>query len=138
LLIFEINIKNFGLEYYSDHAITQTSLVAMPASLIMTPFSGLFIDKFGVRINYRFIAGVTIVTVLVFYLFMDNIWVFYLCVTLFNGSDASMNMLITISTTFIYDHEVGKRLQKYMYCAFAVAGGITVLIHDNTVLQIFG
>ena len=138
MLIFIINIKNFGLQYYSDEAITQTSLVSMLASFLMTPLSGLLIDKFGVLIVYRVIAEVTIVTVLVFYLFMDNIWVFYLCVMLFYGSHASMNTLITISTSFIYDHEVGKRLQKYMYCAFAVGGGITVVIHDNTVLQIFG
>ena len=138
LQIFRINIKNFGLQYYSDQAITQTSLFAMLASFLMAPFICLFVDKFGARIVYRVITGVNIVTVLLFYLFMDNMWVFYLCAMLFNGLHASMSTLTTISTSFIYDHEVGKRLQKYMYCAFAVSGGITVLIHHNTVLQIFG
>jgi nitrate/nitrite transporter NarK len=73
VIIFIINIKNFGLQYYSDQEITKTSLFATPASFVMRPCSGLLIDKFGVQIVYRIIAGVTIVTVLVFYLFMDNI-----------------------------------------------------------------
>jgi MFS family permease len=133
-----INTKNFGLRYYSDQAITGTSLFAMPASFIFSPCIGLLIDKFGVLIVYRSIAGVTIVKVIVFYLLMDNIWVFYLCVTLFSGSFAGMMAIVTISTSFIYDHEVGKRLQKYMFSAFSAAGITTVLIHDNTVLQIFG
>jgi hypothetical protein len=133
-----INTKNFGLRYYSDQEITATSLVAMPASFIISPCFGLLIDKFGVLIAYRSIAGVTIVSVLVFYLLMDNIWVFYLCVTLFYGSFSSLITIVTISTSFIYDHEVGKRLQTYMYSAFPAAGITTVLIHDNTVLQIFG
>jgi nitrate/nitrite transporter NarK len=72
-MIFMINIKNFGLQYHSDQEIAQTSLVAMPASVVMRPCIGLLIDKFGVRIIYRIMAGVTIVTVIVFYLFMDNI-----------------------------------------------------------------
>jgi Na+/melibiose symporter-like transporter len=137
-MIFMINIKNFGLRYYSDQAITETSFVAMPASFIMTPCIGLLIDKFGLRIVYKIITGLTIVTVLSFYLFMDNIWVFYLCVMVFYGSSSSMCTLVTISTSFIYDHEVGKRLQKYMHCAFPAAGVVTVMIYDNTVLQIFG
>jgi Na+/melibiose symporter-like transporter len=133
-----INVKNFGLKYYSDEAIAKTSLVTMPASFVISPCIGLLIDKFGVQIVYRIIAGVTIVNVLVFYLFMDNIWVLYLCVTLFYASFLSMITLITVSTSFIYDHEVGKRLQKYMHCAVSVSGIYTVLINDNTVLQIFG
>ena len=43
-------------------------------------YVGAIIDKIGMRIVYRYIAGMTIVTVLIFYLWMDNIWVFYLCV----------------------------------------------------------
>jgi predicted MFS family arabinose efflux permease len=138
LMIFMINVKNFGLRYYSDQAITQTSFVALIASFAMRPCIGVLIDKLGVRIAYRIIAGVTIVTVLVFYLFMDNIWVFYLCVMLFYGSYSCMAILIIISTSFVYDHDVGKRLQKVMYCAFSAAGCTTVLIHDNFMLQIFG
>jgi nitrate/nitrite transporter NarK len=110
VLIFMINIKNFGLQYYSDQAITQTSLFAFPASFVMRPCIGLLMDKFGVRIIYRIIAGVTIVTVIVFYLFMDNIWAFNLCVMNFFGLYSSMTTLITISSSFIYDHEVGKKL----------------------------
>jgi hypothetical protein len=138
LLIFIINIKNFGLQYYSDEAIAQTSFVAMPAAFVISPCIGLIIDEFGVLIVYRIIAGVSIVAVVLFYMFMDNIWVFYLCVTLFYGSYSSLIPIVTVSTSFIYDHEVGKRLQNYMHCAFAVAGIYTVLINDNTVLQIFG
>jgi Na+/melibiose symporter-like transporter len=137
-MIFTINVKNFGLQYYSDQAISQTSFVTMPICCVMSPCTGLLIDKFGVQIVYRIIAGVTIVTVLVFYLFMDKIWVFYLCVMLFYGSYSSMCTLVIISTSFIYDHDVGKRLQKYMYCTFSAAGGITILIHHNIVLDFFG
>jgi hypothetical protein len=72
-----INIKNFGLQYYSDQAIAKTSFVATPAAFVMLPCIGILIDKFGVLIVYRIIAGVTIVTVLLFYLFMDIMWVFY-------------------------------------------------------------
>ena len=137
-MIFVINTKNFGLQYYSDQAITQTSFGVMPAFLLMRTSSGAIIDKFGVSIVYRIITGVYIVTVLAFYLFMDSYLVFCLCLMLLIGCDACISTLITISTSFIYDHEVGKRLQKYMHCAFAGAGLVTVLINDNTVLQIFG
>jgi MFS family permease len=133
-----INVKNFGLQYHSDRAIAQTSLFAMPASVIMRPYIGLLIDKFGVLIIYRNLAGVTVVSVILFYLFMDNIWVFYVCVMLFFALYACMMTIIAISTSFIYDHEVGKRLQKYIYFAFSAAGWMTVLIHHNTVLDIFG
>jgi hypothetical protein len=133
-----INIKNFGLKYYSDQEIAQTSLETMVASFVISPCNGFLLDKFEAQIIYRIIAGVNIKTVLVFYLFIDKIWVFYLCVTLFYGSFLSMIPLITVSTSFIYDHEVGKRLQKYMHCAVPVSGIYTVLINDNTVLQIFG
>jgi nitrate/nitrite transporter NarK len=104
VLIFMINIKNFGLQYHSDQAIAQTSIFAMPASIVVRLCSGLLIDKFGLRIIDIIMAGVTIVTVHVFYLFMDKIWVFYLCVMLFFGLYAIMNTLIIISTSFINDH----------------------------------
>ena len=133
-----INVKNFGARYYSDQAITQTSFVTMPAFCLMRFSIGAIIDKFGVRIVYRIITGVVIVTVLALYLFMDNIWVFYLCFMLLTGSNASTATIVTISTSFIYDHEVGRRLQRYMHCAFAGGGVLTILINDNAVLQIFG
>lgn len=136
--IFMINVRNLGLHYYSDHELTQTTFVAMPAFCLMRFSIGAIIDKFGLRVVYQFVTGVLIVSVLVFYLFMDTWWVFYLCFMLLVGSDASMCTIVTISTSFIYDHEVGKRLQKYMHCSFAGCGVITILIHENTVLQIFG
>ncbi len=68
-----INIKNLGLQYYSDLAISQTSFVTMPAGMVMTPCIGQIIDKYGVRIVYRIIVGLTIVNVIAFYLLMDNI-----------------------------------------------------------------
>ena len=137
-MIFIINIKNFGLRYYSDQVITQTSLVVMPVTFVTRLFIGLIVDKFGVRSVYRIITGLLIMTVLTFYLFMDNGWVFYLGVMSLYGLATCMCTVLTVSTSFIYDHEVGKRLQKYMHCAFAAAGVVTTLIHDNIVLQIFG
>jgi Na+/melibiose symporter-like transporter len=71
-MIFMVNIKNFGLQYHSDQAITKTSLVGMLAICIMKFLIGFLIDKFGVRIIYRIIAGLTIVTVLVFYFSMEK------------------------------------------------------------------
>lgn len=43
-------------------------------------YVGAIIDKFGMRIVYRTIASTTIVTVLIFYIWMDSVYVFYLCV----------------------------------------------------------
>jgi hypothetical protein len=83
-------------------------------------------------------AGVTIVTVVTFYWLMDNAWVFYLCVMVFYASMAIFSTIVTISTSFMYDHSVGKRLQKYMYCAFGAAGVLTVVGLDCGVLQGFG
>jgi predicted MFS family arabinose efflux permease len=138
LMIFVYNLKNFGLRYYSDQAITKTSLVAMPAFFVTRVSIGAIVDKFGMLFVYRIVTAVIILTVLAFYMFMDNEWVFYLCVMLFFGSYGSTRTMHTISTSFIYDHEVGKRLQKYMHCAAVIAGMAAVLIHDNIVLQIFG
>jgi hypothetical protein len=137
-MVFMINVKNFGLQYYSDQAITQTSIVVILISLVMRFSIGLIIDKFGLCIVYRTISGVLIITVLTFYLFMDNIWVFYMCIMLFNGLNVSVSTTITVSTVYMYDHEVGKRLQKYMHCALAVGGILAIVINDNIVLQIFG
>jgi MFS family permease len=110
----------------------------MPAFFFMRFYIGTIIDKFGMPFVYSIITGVIIVSVLALYLFMDIWWVFYLCFMLLNGSDASLCTIVTISTSFIYDHEVGKRLQKYMHCAYTGAGVATILINDNTLLQIFG
>jgi hypothetical protein len=137
-MVFIVNVKNFGLRYYSDKTITQTYIVVILISLATGFFNGLFIDKFGLCIVYRTISGVLIMTVLTFYLFMDNIWVFYLCIMLFSGLNVSLNTTVTVSTTYMYDHEVGKRLQKYMHCVFAVGGIVAIVINDNIVLQIFG
>ncbi len=49
-----------------------------------------------------------------------------------------MSTSITVSTSFIWGHDVGKRLQRVMHCAFAGAGMTASLVHDNIVLQIFG
>ena len=49
-----------------------------------------------------------------------------------------MSTTITVSTSFIWGHHVGKRLQKGMHCAFAGAGMTASLIHDGIVLQCYG
>jgi hypothetical protein len=137
-MIFILNVKNLGLRYFSDQVITQTSLVAMPAFFVTRVSIGVIVDKLGMLFVYRIVTAVTILTVLAFYMFMDIEWVFYLLVMLIFGLYGSIRTLHTISTSFIYDHEVGKRLQKYMHCAAVIGGMAAVLIHDNIVLQIFG
>lgn len=114
-----MNLKNFGLKYYSDKTLVETSFIATPAFFVMRFSIGAIIDQFGLRTVYKYIAGLTIATIVVFYFLMANIWAFYGCVMFFYGLHASIGTTITVSTSFIYGHEVGKRLQAYMHGAFA-------------------
>jgi hypothetical protein len=114
-----MNLKNFGLKYYSDKTLVETSFIATPAFFVMRFSIGAIIDQFGLRTVYKYIAGLTIATVVVFYFLMGNIWAFFGCVLFFYGLHACIGTTITVSTSFIYGHEVGKRLQAYMHGAFA-------------------
>jgi hypothetical protein len=113
-----MNLKNFGLKYYSDKTLVKTSFIATPAFFVMRFSIGAIIDNFGLRIVYKYIAGLTITTVVVFYFLIGNIWAFYGCVLFFYGLQACISTTITVGTSFIYGHEVGKRLQAYMHAAF--------------------
>ena len=57
---------------------------------------------------------------------------------LFFGSMAIFSTMVTISGSFIWEHEVGKRLQKYIYCAFGAAGVVSVGGLDCGLLQGLG
>lgn len=121
--IFQMNIKNFGLNYFSDEILTKTSIVGSISFFIMRFTIGAIIDKFGMKNVYRTIIILVVINFLMFYSFMDNIFMFYICIFIFYGLHASLSTSITISTSFIYGHNVGKRLQAWMHGAFS-GGGI--------------
>ena len=78
-----INIKSFGLQYFSDQSINFLSLIMVVVAFIGRLFSGVVVDKFGVILTYRIILTLSAISQILFWLFLDNLVIFYITNAIF-------------------------------------------------------
>ena len=136
-LIFIINIKAFGLSNFSDAAISHLSYMSCSLSVTMRFGAGYLVDKFGIVVIYRLQTIVNITTVVLFYLYQDNLAFFYYTISMFYVTKVSFATFIGSVTVIVYGFDLGMKLQSVMHCTFAMAG-IMAWILDAFVLNALG
>lgn len=60
--LYMINIKSFGLEYFTDEFINSLSLVMVPIAFCGRLGSGIIVDKIGVITTYRMILALSAIS----------------------------------------------------------------------------
>ena len=135
--LYMINIKAFGLQYFSDDAINCLSFVMVPIAFVGRLGSGMFVDKIGVIISYRIILMISAVSQILFMFFMDNQTMFYIQNGMFLLNYSFVNVMISSIGPLLYGQDLGKKYTPIFYQNWCTSTIMTNLI-DTFVLNIFG
>lgn len=82
-MFFSMNVKTFGLGYFGDATIGKISFVGSAVMFACKMTSGYFLDKYGLIKIYKISLGVSLIAVILFDKYRDNVYMFYLIYIIF-------------------------------------------------------
>ena len=95
-LFFMINIKNLGLNYFSDSEVSFLADISVVLSVISTLLTGVLIDKFGASKILTASLVISTFETCLYYFYPDNLWVYYSAMAAYCVNDSINSIIISV------------------------------------------
>lgn len=132
-----INVKNFGLDTFTDSQLGYLAFVGMVYQTASKFLSGMGADRFGI-VKILIINQIVNIKSLFFLLYVpDNIIGYYIAMGAMFGTRGISINLTNYSIMFLYGTDVAKKLKAVIYMTFPISCGL-MIIYDTFILNYIG
>lgn len=136
-LFMNVNIKTFGLVYFTDSQLANLSLLGFTFMTLARFLSGFMMDKFGIKVVLIVVAFSNLIGSLLLMFWRDVQIIYYIAMTTFWFNNGCCSNMIGSVLSFIYGVNLAVKLAPIMNVIY-VLGCLLMMFYSVVVMGNIG